>query len=301
MSKKILYTAFSMLLFCSICMADTVYVDQSGGGDYTTIQEGISAAYAGDTVKVGPGVYKENVIIDKDLNLSGSGPVWSTIEASLDGIIVNANLIVEISGFTITAGDDGIDIDRDGITCIVKNCIIVSCGAGGIFCNYIKDNNISIFNNTIIMNGKSGIGMHGSSSSANIQGNIIVSNGSSGIYLDFNVKNISYNNVFNNSNKDYTFCSPGEGDISQNPRFIDENSGNFALRSDSPCIDAGRAGASHNDPDGTRNDMGAFAGPDSAAFWPYIEGGPTVSDISVTPASVPQGGTITIEATGRVK
>ena len=301
MSKKLVFTAFIMFLSCTICMADTIYVDQSGGGDYTTMQDGINAAYAGDMVKVGPGVYKENVVIDKDLKLSGSGPVWSTIEASLDGITVNANLIVEISGFTITAGDDGIDINRNGITCMVENCIIVSCGANGIFCIYRTGQNVSIFNNTIIMNGTSGISMHGSSSSANIQGNICYSNGHRGIYIDFGKTNISFNNVFNNSSSNYNVCEPGEGDISQSPRFIDENSGNFALRSDSPCIDSGRAGASHNDPDGTRNDMGAFAGPDSAAFWPYIAGGPTVSDISVTPASVPQGGTITIEATGRVK
>ena len=304
MSKKILYTAFSMLLFCSICMADTIYVDQSGGSDYTTIQAGIDAAYAGDTVKVGPGVYKENVVVDKDINLSGSGPVWSTIEASIDGITVNSNLTVSISGFTITAGDDGIFFGSTGVTCTVENCIIVGCGANGLSGGSLTSPNISVFNNAIVMNGKNGLRLSRYASNrgkANVQGNIVFSNGSNGVYLDVGGENISYNNIFNNTEEDYADCSPGEGDISLNPRFIDENSGNFALRSDSPCIDAGRPGASHNDPDGTRNDMGAFAGPDSAAFWPYIAGGPTVSDISVTPASVPQGGTITIEATGRVK
>jgi len=286
-------------------MADTVFVDQSGGADYTTIQDGINAAYAGDTVKVGPGVYKENVVIDKDLNLSGSGPIWSTIEASLDGITVNANLTVEISGFTITAGEDGIDANRGYITCTVKNCVIVSCGGNGIVC-YDKDEPVfSIYNNTIVLNAKNGVSIikdYGTDSSkVNIQGNIIYSNGQNGMSLIVRTENIAYNNIYNNANNDYSNCDPGLGDISENPRFIDENSGNFALRSDSPCIDAGRAGASHNDPDGTRNDMGAFAGPDAAAFWPYIEGGPTISNISVMPASVPQGGTITIEATGRVK
>ena len=304
MSKKILYTAFSMLLSCSICMADIIYVDQSGGSDYTTIQSGINAAYAGDTVKVGPGVYKENLVIDKDVKLSGSGPVWSTIEASLGGITVNANLIVEISEFTITAGDNGIEIAGDDITCTIKNCVIVSCGGYGIVCPNHDAPKVSIFNNSIIMNGLDGILIDQYQVTygiANIQGNIIFSNGKNGIQLIATTENIAYNNVYNNVSGNYEHCSSGIGDISLNPRFIDENSGNFALRSDSPCIDAGRAGASHNDPDGTRNDMGAFAGPDSAAFWPYIAGGPTVSAISVMPASVPQGGTITIEATGRVK
>ena len=303
MSKKILYTAFSMLLSCSICMADIIYVDQSGGSDYTTIQSGINAAYAGDTVKVGPGVYKENLVIDKDVKLSGSGPVWSTIEASLDGITVNANLIVEISAFTITAGDNGIEIAGDDIICTIKNCVIVSCGGHGIVCISKRSPNISIFNNSIISNAKTGVVIDEryEPGRAIAQGNIIFSNGLNGISLSTSTENVAYNNVYNNVENDYYGCSAGIGDLSLNPRFIDENSGNFALRSDSPCIDAGRPGASHNDPDGTRNDMGAFAGPDAAAFWPYIAGGPTVSAISVTPASVPQGGTITIEATGRVK
>lgn len=305
MLNRILHTAFLTFLSCSICMADTIYVDQSGGSDYTTIQAGIDAAYAGDTVKVGPGVYKENVVIDKDLKLLGYGPIWSTIEASLDGISINANLTVEITGFTVTAGDDGIDANRDNVTCIIKNCIIVSCGGNGIVCYNKNAPTISIFNNSIMLNAKTGVSIvqsYGSDpSQANLQGNIIYSNGQNGISLVVRTENIAYNNVYNNTNHDYNKCDPGIGDIAQNPRFIDENSGNFALRSDSPCIDSGRPGATHNDPNGTRNDMGAFAGPGSAAFWPYIAGGPTVSDISVTPASVPQGGTITIDATGRVK
>ena len=82
---------------------------------------------------------------------------------------------------------------------------------------------------------------------------------------------------------------------------MDIATGNYLLLSVSPCINTGRTGAAYNDPDGTRNDMGAYAGPDAVAFWPYIENGPVVTELSINPGSVPKGSTITITAEGRVQ
>jgi|GEM_PF-1634764 len=50
----------------------------------------------------------------------------------------------------------------------------------------------------------------------------------------------------------------GIGNISQNPLFIDPLTANYHLQSTSPCIDAGNPDPIYNDPDGTRNDMGAY-------------------------------------------
>lgn len=50
------------------------------------------------------------------------------------------------------------------------------------------------------------------------------------------------------------------GNISSDPLFIDWEQGDFRLRSDSPCIDAGDPSPSYYDPDGSRNDMGAYGG-----------------------------------------
>lgn len=50
----------------------------------------------------------------------------------------------------------------------------------------------------------------------------------------------------------------GSGNIDSIPEF--EN--NFHLSTISPCVDAGNPLPIYNDFDGTRNDMGAYGGPD---------------------------------------
>ncbi|MCP3890428.1 MAG: hypothetical protein GY702_16385, partial [Desulfobulbaceae bacterium] len=160
-------------------------------------------------------------------------------------------------------------------------------------------------NNTIAYNSSDGIYFRDNTNyttngTTNISGNIIVYNGTYGLDLSAHSENISYNNVYGNSTN-YVNCSPDTGNISFNPLFIDQSAGNYALQSTSYCIDSGIPGEPNNDPDGTRNDMGAYSGPASAAFWPYIPRGPVVTEIDITPASVPRGGTITIKAKGRVQ
>jgi hypothetical protein len=49
---------------------------------------------------------------------------------------------------------------------------------------------------------------------------------------------------------------PGEGNIDEDPMFVDPENLDFRLRKDSPCIDAGDPDLT--DPDGTHSDMGAF-------------------------------------------
>jgi len=62
-----------------------------------------------------------------------------------------------------------------------------------------------------------------------------------------------YNNVWNTQGQDYFETTPAPHEISADPMFGPE----FTLLASSPCIDAGHPDPVYNDPDGSRNDMGA--------------------------------------------
>jgi len=64
------------------------------------------------------------------------------------------------------------------------------------------------------------------------------------------------------SNPTLTYCDvqggwPGSGNIDEDPIFVGPHNEDFCLRWRSSCIDAGHPDPIYNDPDGTRNDMGA--------------------------------------------
>ena len=83
-----------------------VIVDSSGKGDYRRIQDGIENVSVGGTVYVREGIYRENIVIDKQIDLIGAGIHNTTIEGPWTedyGVIqINTNW-VNVSGFKISS------------------------------------------------------------------------------------------------------------------------------------------------------------------------------------------------------
>ena len=74
----------------------------------------------------------------------------------------------------------------------------------------------------------------------------------------------SHNLSYANQEDDFRIngmAEPGEGDLTDDPQFVDPNLGDFTIRTSSPMIDAGNPDAAYNDADGSRSDMGAYGGP----------------------------------------
>jgi len=122
---------------------------------YRYIQQAISNASPGDTIIVGEGEYRENLYIDKTLNIVGREKISTIIDGGGvgDTIVVAAERVV-IEGFTIKGGGEeewftsGIRIIKSNVT--IRNCVICDNNLGV----FIKNaTNTTVYNNVFLNDG----------------------------------------------------------------------------------------------------------------------------------------------------
>ena len=198
--------------------------------NYPTIQDAIDAAVDGDTVIVRAGTYVENIdFLGKAITVkSEQGPAATTIDGNSTNTVVTFQ-----SGETLDSVLDGFTITNGSAS-----------HGGGIYCG-------------------------GYDSSPTIMNNIISFNGKYGIYcsLPESSPEIAHNDVYGNNWNNYSGCVPGEGDISDDPLFIDPVNDDYRLMDSSPCIGAGTLipGVPNTDIDGNPRPNPSNSYPDIGA------------------------------------
>ena len=144
--------ALLVLSVASTSIAATHYIKADGTGDYTTIQDGITASVAGDTVLLAAGTYTG--VGNRDIDFLGKA-ITVTSESGPDVTIIDCETLGRgfyfhngesedafVSGFTITNGrvrDQG-----GGIYCINSSPTIIDC----IIINNIATSKIKYCRNT---------------------------------------------------------------------------------------------------------------------------------------------------------
>jgi len=133
---------------------------------------------------------------------------------------------------------------------------------GGVF--LYSDNFTSfvdLVNNTICNNVSQvqGSGIECRRTTSDIRNNIVAYNhGAYGIWSSLSTVTFEYNDLWSNEVGNDTGVALGVGNIEQDPLFADTSSLDYSLYACSPCIDSGDTATVYNDPDGTRNDIGAI-------------------------------------------
>ena len=184
------------------------------------------------------------------------------VVAETSAVTIRNTLITASAGRGITLLNPG--------AAAVTNCLIYGNGSSGLDLeNFAVP---AVTNNTIAQNGYYGIHLLNNCNPA-VLNNIILANHFCGVLAQqSSVPTLQYNDVWGHSmatdtgtaNSDYVPPSLARSNsISTDPLF--RASDDWQLAAGSPCVNAGDPRAEFNDPDGSRNDMGAFGGPAASA------------------------------------
>jgi len=244
------------------------YDYKSGGGVYstfsTTTMSGDSV-YANAVSQEGGGIYAERDTI------------------TFEGVVVLDNASEQVAGGIYTKA--AVVAMRNSIVALNEALLgggMYPDSTSGVVANNTFDrNDAAVFGGNIYIDTPLALDM---------RGNIISYGYKNGIFIpSLDQLTFAYNNLYGNTPADYTGAVPDTTNISMHPQYADTSRAvlDYHLAVHSGSIDAGDPAVEHNDPDGSRNDQGAFGGPSAVMAAPEY-----VKNASAAPA----GGS-TIEVT----
>ena len=236
------------------------------GKDYSvldgfTISDGNADGTTNAETDMGGGIFNKNVKFVKIANCilkNNSGKQGSGIA----NIYCTGPIYVDSCTFYNNIAGSGAGIGNWDSKVIVKFCLFVkniadvninSSNFGGGIYNWGSGSTAEILNCTFIQNAGNGSAIHNRAPATTCKNSIIWQNTS-----DDDIANT------NGASCDVTYCDidqaeyeSGTGCFNSDPLFYKVSDVEYELQSNSPCINAGDPDPIYNDPDGSRNNMGA--------------------------------------------
>ena len=222
-------------------------VAQDGSTDYEEIGEALDDAEEGDVILIKPGVYKEEIEIDEDagpFTLVGENPATTVIDA--DGEYAALTLKSNgnrVSGLTIKGGEShGIYIP--GGKQKIDYCLIVDNGDRGIYISTMADGGSADINHcTIADNEVSGIYCTNKVDKTTVSNSIFADNKRSLVYDGDGLNLVVDYTCLHSSNSDSDEAKSGSDNIRKDPKFKNQEDGNYKLKPGSPCEKAAKDGS----------------------------------------------------------
>lgn len=181
-----------------------VFVGGTGAGNYSTIHEALAAVSTGGSIIVYPGVYQEQLVINKSVDVRGSGQNMTVINGSRQGdVVIVAADDVTIRNLTIQGG--GLQFPDTGLLIRGNRTHVLQVTSTENFYGAILwwGSSASVFEgNHIFKNHRCGIYFPHSSGNL-IQGNVIADNPINGCGL---YEGSNHNWILNNTFARNGFC-----------------------------------------------------------------------------------------------
>ena len=172
---------------------------------------------------------------------------------SCDGAIVRGNYFSDNTA-SYYGGAIHVEYGRDNVICY--NVAYDNTGYGDF--RLLRSHYAQIFNNTIDVIGAHGINCQ-YSTATDIRNNIVWGGYITGVSVSSGTATAAYNCISNSVEAfQGTGITMGPNNFTESPRFTNIAVDDYSLQQSSPCINAGDPDPAYNDPDGSRNDIGAL-------------------------------------------
>jgi predicted outer membrane repeat protein len=197
---------------------------------------------------------------------------WYLSEITQNVFVENVTGNVDVGGTSCCDGAAAVDLSPAYVT--IRNNVFVrnrsepdaSYGTAGVGAVRLVSGASRLLNNTFVDNAAPGGVAHVRAANADLRGNVFTGTAVP-VATNDNVAGgwaiTDYNLVWNATAPFFGGSAPiGTENVEADPLFVDESTGDFRPAPGSPCTDAGPPDSDLRDPDGTRNDIGAFGGPE---------------------------------------
>ncbi len=247
--------------------SDGIVNGNSVSGRDTTVQAGGIVVARGAQATVADNILEDLVttglaVTDNSTMTATNNTIRSCIgsgihvEGEFSEAFLRENTISSCAGPAVIAEEGSVDMRKN---------LLWENSSGAIFHPAAM---VHFINNTVVAaDGAAARGVAVNGRSGSTCYNNIVVGYTIGFFLEENPV-VDYNCTFANQGYNGPPGTGGAGAMTADPLFRNAAIGDFSLLGSSPCIDAGHPDPQYNDPDGTRNDMGAYPFDQTSAVMP---------------------------------